>query len=348
MATSSSPLLDKHHFLFKEILRHDPLSSLSFCKALQEQWEKEYSSDPKLAARMKAFKKNRCMHLVWVSDKFGGSLSDEISELKTYCLLSDEYDRARSDPRGMIPISESESSGDHGNPGNISPPPDSNAECDRKSELQLRQHLHALLYLFNAAEAKHPLSEELIKQAHRILMNNLYTEDKVKINAGEYRKCIVGSGITHTYPDFEFVPDTMEQIVRNYMQRCADPKHDPFALAGWLLFELLDIHPFEDGNGRVSRLLWCFSLLRDGLPFPVTPFPEHKKAYKKYIMCIERDRELSISAPQCKYLTSLTLISVTMTWKNFIHNQRVEATDKYREIIKWMEETGNTLQEYID
>ena len=42
-----------------------------------------------------------------------------------------------------------------------------------KSELQLRQHLNALLYLFNAAEAKRPLSEELIKRAHHILMDNL-------------------------------------------------------------------------------------------------------------------------------------------------------------------------------
>ena len=103
----------------------------------------------------------------------------------------------------------------------------------------------------------------------------------MKINAGEYRKCIVGSGVTHTYPDFQYVPSTMERIIQDYARRCTDPEHDSFALAGWLLFELLDIHPFEDGNGRVSRLLWCFSLLRDGLPFSSHPFSGTQKSLQE-------------------------------------------------------------------
>ena len=336
MATSNKPpLLDKHHFLFKEVLHHDPHNALCFCRALQEQWENRFSLDRELATRMKKFKKSRCIHLVWVSDKFGGSLSEEVSELKTYRLLSDVYDKSEPTPV-MSRI-------DDGSPSTDSPPPNSDAEIDRKSELQLRQHLDALLYLFSAAEAKTPFSEKLIKEAHRILMNNLYTEDKVKINAGEYRQYMVGSGVTHTYPDYESIPSTMERIVREYTQRCGDPQQDAFALAGWLLFELLAIHPFEDGNGRLSRLLWCYSLLKDGLPFPVTPFPEHRKAYKN---CIQRDRELLTSSPQCKHLTSLTLVSLTMTWKNFIHNLRNEASDKYKEIVQWLKESGNALKEY--
>lgn len=84
--------------------------------------------------------------------------------------------------------------------------------------------------------------------------------------------------------------------------------------------------------------------MRDGLPFPVTPFPEHSKAYKKYIYCIERDRELSLSPKKCKHLNSLTLISVTMAWKNFVLNLSNESPDKHEEIIKWLQESGNALK----
>ena len=76
-----------------------------------------------------------------------------------------------------------------------------------------------IVYIFNAAEAKRPLSEDLIQNAHQILMNELYTDDKVplKINAGEYRRYVVGDGGMHTYPDFSSVPSTVVRIVREYI-----------------------------------------------------------------------------------------------------------------------------------
>lgn len=38
----------------------------------------------------------------------------------------------------------------------------------------------------------------------------------------------------------------------------------PVALAGALKFDFLCIHPFRDGNGRVSRLLWLLALYHCG------------------------------------------------------------------------------------
>lgn len=327
----SPPLVDKHSFLFKDVLKHDPVKALDFCRSLQGKWDKEYSNDKGLSLRMDKFKKTRCMHLVWVSDTFGGSLSDEISQLKTYQLLSEIYD---GDMKIMPAASRPDSNPTH-----------SHAEKDRKGEQQLKQHLFALLHVFKAAERKDPLSEKLIKDVHHILMKDLVTgSGDCKINAGEYRQCAVGTGMTHTYPDPDCVSSTMTRIVREYEDKFNDPNHHPMHIAAWLLFELLSIHPFEDGNGRVSRLCWCYSLLRDGLPFPVTPFPEHKKAYKMYIRCINQDRSISLSS-ECKHLTSLTLISITTTWKNFLVNLRNEISpERYMEIVTWLKESGNSLE----
>ena len=332
------PLVDKHSFLFKDILGDDPTDALKFCKSLQNEWAEKYSKDPELAMRMKEFKKTHCLHLVCVSDKFGVSVPEDIGLSKaysSYCPLSKAYDQRKP---FLITADD--------NPGYSQPTwPHSDAESDRNSEKQLYQHFNALLHLFNAAEAQVPLSEELIKYTHGILMSGLYGDGSAKINAGEYRLCPVGTGMKHMYPEFDIVPTTMERIIREYKERCTSREHHTFELASWLLYELLTIHPFEDGNGRVSRLLWCYSLLRDGLPFPVTPFPGHKKAYKKYIWCINRDREISGKSltPNCKHLTSLTLISITMTWKKFVLNLESESPEKYKEILEMLKESGNIL-----
>ena len=102
---------------------------------------------------------------------------------------------------------------------------------------------------------------------------------------------------------------------------------------------MLQIHPFLDGNGRLSCLLWCYSLMRDGLPFPVIPFPGRSKAYEQYIKFIKKDQN------RCdkKNVNSLTLISVTMTWKNFITNLKSKCQTKYDIIITWLKESGNML-----
>ena len=351
---ASNQYLEKHNYLFRDVLRSEPKDAIKFSQGMQKQWDKKYSRDPVLSERMKEFKKTRALHLVWASDKFGKDIdSDKVSDLRTYRLLSDTYDSFDSPlaVKGADSNTESCQGSQEHQPSQPPPYPSVpgdalNAESGRGSEQQLQQHLRALLYIFNAVEAKKPLSEELIKHAHRILMNELYTDDKVplKINAGEYRRCVVGDGGMHTYPDYRSVPSTVTRIVGEYEKRSSIPDHDPFALAAWLLHEVLTIHPFEDGNGRISRLLWCYSLLRDGTPFPVTPFPGQRKAYKKYIACITRDQEISLSSPQCKNLSSLTLISVSVTWENFILNLRSEANDKYTEIVKWLEESGNALK----
>lgn len=152
--------------------------------------------------------------------------------------------------------------------------PIQDAEKDRASERQLKQHLNAFFILTNEDHSA-PLSEKLIKDAHSILMKNLQ-RDGDEIHSGDYREIQVNAN-GHTFIHFSKVASSMETMVKNYNQRFK-VNHNSLELASWLLMETLKIHPFEDGNGRISRLLWCYSLMREGLPFPVTPFPDTKKA----------------------------------------------------------------------
>lgn len=294
------------------------MDAWKFCCSLQQKWNSEFVNDELLADSMAKWRKMRSIRLVWLSDKFGGTLPEGANEYKTHQILSEMYEELFGTD---IQVDNSPST------------KHCNVEEDRYSEHQLKQHLKALLFLTKQSNKATPLSVEMIKSAHRILAKGLVSEDGSAINAGEYRRIPVHSCF-HSYPGFECISVRMEEIVAKYNERSSED-HDLFQLASWLLCQVLTLHPFLDGNGRVSRLLWCYSLLRDDLPFPVTPFPGIKKAYR----CIRNDQESELVNPSCKHLTSLTVISITQTWNNFLSNLKRQAPEKYEVIRDWLEKS---------
>ena len=341
--------LDEHSYIFKDILGYKWVSAWRYCNQLQKKWSEEYSRDEDLVKQMERWKESKSLHLVWVSDKFGKALPSGISEKKTYVLLGNSYAELCSDPHfdgdslkrklecepesdqhlPQVPVEHSITSA-------------CNAEEDRGSELQLKQHLRALVFLERAAEDGITLSENLIKWSHRYLMEGLHTNDGLRINSGGYRTRPVSDGNHHLYIHHEAIPSAMSELISKHHSMQG---HDPFERASVLLVEFLTIHPFEDGNGRVSRLLWCYSLMLDGLPFPLTPFPGIKTAYKNHISCVEKDRNRLSSHPSasCANTTSFTIVSVTKVWQNFISNLRQESPDKHKDIAKWLNENNITL-----
>ena len=181
---------------------------------------------------------------------------------------------------------------------------------------QLAQHLRAFELLCPPpALASLPiLTEDLIKRAHGIMMKGLRNEQGLSINAGSYRSIPVFAGC-HVFPSHKCIPNRMSDIVRSYNEKAATV-HDTYELASWLHFNVVSLHPFEDGNGRISRLLWCYSLMRDGLPFPAVLSSGHKKSQKHLVMCLKRDRD-RFNVTDNPHMTTLTVVSVDRTWQEY-------------------------------
>ena len=178
---------------------------------------------------------------------------------------------------------------------------------------QLAQHLQAYKFFCDKPDFL-LLTEDLIKQAHQIMMRGLKNEDGMSINAGCYRTISVCAG-KHVFPSFKSVPDKMAKIVEEYNKRFSCP-HDSFELASWLHFSVVSLHPFEDGNGRISRLLWCYSLMRDGLPFPAVLTSGHRRSQKHLVLCLNRDRDRLLMNDN-PHMTTLTVVSVLRAWQEF-------------------------------
>ncbi len=59
-------------------------------------------------------------------------------------------------------------------------------------------------------------------------------------------------------------PDAMERLTTTFMDAINAGVHDPLLLIPMYIFDFLCIHPFNDGNGRMSRLLTLLLLYRSG------------------------------------------------------------------------------------
>jgi Fic family protein len=116
-----------------------------------------------------------------------------------------------------------------------------------------------------------PLSENYIKQMHKILLEYSSKDEKHK---GEYKKisnsvvAYDSSGkeigiVFETATPFE-TPIKMQQLIEWTNKNLDDKFYHPLIVIGVFIVNFLAIHPFQDGNGRLSRALTNLLLLKSG------------------------------------------------------------------------------------
>lgn len=134
-----------------------------------------------------------------------------------------------------------------------------------RDEEEVRGYREAL-ELIHTQGAKLPVSEETIKRLHALSRGEIW-------DAGQYKE--KDGDIIETYPEgrsrvrFRTVPAAetpvaMAKLVEDW-EACIREKwtHPLVALAAFDL-DFLCVHPFRDGNGRVSRLLFLLQLYHLG------------------------------------------------------------------------------------
>ena len=133
-------------------------------------------------------------------------------------------------------------------------------------------HKEAILFVESLVQRDEELSEYSIKSLHALILKNI--DDK---NAGSYRNInVLISGATHRPPSSIEIPSKMEAFI-NWYKTEAQNLH-PIERACRVHVDFVGIHPFTDGNGRTSRLLMNFELMKCGFP-PVVLKVENRLAY---------------------------------------------------------------------
>lgn len=122
-------------------------------------------------------------------------------------------------------------------------------------------HFRAIDYVIDVAEE--PLTESIIKELHRILKQSTKDSTLSWFAVGDYKKRpnVVGGRETAKPKD---VPVRMKALLDDYAALPAVTVNDIIRFH----YSFERIHPFQDGNGRVGRLV----ALKECLRYGIVPF----------------------------------------------------------------------------
>lgn len=127
-----------------------------------------------------------------------------------------------------------------------------------------------------------PLTQNFIRALHKTLLREDYTvykdlpggiDSSFTVHAGLYKtrpnSVITRYGDRFDYASPEETPGLMTDLVDWYNAAEKESKLSPVELAALFHYRFIRIHPFEDGNGRVARLMANYILCRHDYPMIV-------------------------------------------------------------------------------
>jgi len=183
-----------------------------------------------------------------------------------------------------------------------------------------------------AALKEMPLSQHFIRTLHKTLLREDYTvyrnlpggqQTSYVIHAGQYKtrpnSVITRYGDKFDYASPEETPSLMTDLVDWYNEEEKLGKLSPVELAALFHYRYIRIHPFEDGNGRIARLMVNFILSRHDYPMIVVR-SRKKQEYLEALHQADMEvgpvpsegahAELKDIKPFVKYFTELVMTEV--------------------------------------
>jgi Fic family protein len=150
-----------------------------------------------------------------------------------------------------------------------------------RDKQEVKGYFELLENVFNAWKTV-KFSENTIKHFHTELLKYV---QKDRIHRGEYKKTEnkvhmidkegQSIGILFDTTKAFLTPKEMQELVEWTQEALHEKKNHPLLIIANFVVEFLQIHPFQDGNGRASRILTNFLLLKSGYLY--IPYVSHEK-----------------------------------------------------------------------
>jgi Fic family protein len=148
-----------------------------------------------------------------------------------------------------------------------------------KDHIEMTGHNEAIRYIEEIIKQERPLTEIFIRELHELILKQPYEVDAITpegkptkrtIQIGKY-KSVPNHVKTKTGEIFYFAspeetPAKMNDLMDWYAGNLNSKEMHPVLFATEFHYKFIRIHPFDDGNGRIARLLMNFLLMQKGYP----------------------------------------------------------------------------------
>lgn len=225
-----------------------------------------------------------------------------------------------------------------------------------KNYVEMEGHNKAIGWIISTIEEKdeRPFSEGFICELHELLLREPYEVDAVTLD-GESTKKIIRVGEYKSTPNHierqpgenfyfastEETPSQMHDLVSWF--RTEKEKNDAniILLAAEFHYRFIRIHPFDDGNGRMARLLMNFILMSYDYP-PVIIKTEDKENYFSVLRLVDNDKDKQ------EYLTNYIAENVCNSLETMIRaakGEEIEESDDLDKEVFLLKQKVNSLGE---
>ena len=192
----------------------------------------------------------------------------------------------------------------------------------------------AYYFAIQEADKKAPITPDFLKKLNATLMKrtggiNNMMGGSFDSSKGEYRLCGVTAGYGgKSYMNYQKVPDKVSELCNEISKRIDVGKdiEDVYNLSFDAHFNLVTIHPWVDGNGRVARLFMNYMQFYN----KVVPTKIFKEDRAEYINSLIESREQESTAPFREFMAKQhekTLRTEIMAYKQ---EQRKSKKDGFK------------------
>lgn len=164
--------------------------------------------------------------------------------------------------------------------------------------LMVKDHYAAFQYIKKQSLLKNDISISLIKEVAAQVMKN--TGSQINTISGEFDTSLGDLRLAQVYvdkkyfPDFKKVEKLLTVLIESINKRLKIAKgSDIIKLSADIHYNLVNIHPFGDGNGRTSRLMMNYIQMYHNEPL-IKIFTEDRAEYIDALNLTEEKEDISI------------------------------------------------------
>lgn len=236
-----------------------------------------------------------------------------------------------------------------------------------RSEREVAGYVKALNYIYDQHTSL-KVTEKNIRELHQLLTSELTEEQLPLKQRGAYKDITndvvetdnqTGKTIKvwfKTTPPGPATETAMASLLSDYQELNTDSEYHPLVCIAGFVVHFLAIHPFRDGNGRLSRLLTTLLLLRHGYQW--AQYTSHEKVIEDnkenyYVSLRETQSSFNTETPHYEpwldYLLSTVEQQVEFLKRKLIMDSPTTVMNKNEKIVfQLIEGAGECKISYLD